>query len=63
MTQEEFYNTLKGFTINDIPYLIDNNYIVSHDDTTVEIIYTVRKDFMLGNRLYSKGTMMKLTAT
>ena len=58
MTQEEFYKKLKGFTYSDIPYLIDNNYIVSHDPDAA--FFTVRKDLILEGITYKQGSTITL---
>ena len=56
MSEEEFYNTLKGFTIYDISYLADNNYVVpsdNFDNTSSYMYYKITKSFILDDiKLY-----------
>lgn len=39
MSIEEFYNRLKGFTTDDVPFLVDNGYIAQF--STIGSIYNM----------------------
>lgn len=50
MSEEDFYNILKGFTLDDIPYLAVNNFIGKSDawpDTSSFSHYRINKSFRL----------------
>ena len=47
MSEDEFYNTLKGFTIEDVPYLLENKYLSEYGESSSYIYYTTHKPFRL----------------
>ena len=50
MSKEAFYHTLKGFTLDDIDYLVANNYVKpsdNFDNTSSYTYYQITKSFIL----------------
>ena len=45
--EDEFYNVLKGFTKDDIPYLAENRYLFQYNESSSYTYYTVIKPFTM----------------